>query len=71
LARRHLGRHLHGLIGDGFAGVVASDRFSAYNSLEPERPALGRPDRRLQRRSLYSYLADALTARHAAIPSPH
>jgi transposase len=29
--------HLHGLIGDAFAGVVGSDRFSAYNSLEPER----------------------------------
>ena len=29
--------HLHGLIGDGFAGVVGSDRFAAYNSLEPER----------------------------------
>jgi transposase len=30
-------QHLHGLIGNGFAGVVGSDRFSAYNSLEPER----------------------------------
>jgi transposase len=30
-------QHLHGLIGDGFAGVVGSDRFAAYNSLEPER----------------------------------
>jgi transposase len=30
-------QHLHGLIGDGFTGVVGSDRFSAYNSLEPER----------------------------------
>jgi len=30
-------QHLHGLIGDSFAGVVGSDRFSAYNSLEPER----------------------------------
>ena len=30
-------QHLHGLIGDEFAGVVGSDRFSAYNSLEPER----------------------------------
>jgi transposase len=30
-------QHLRGLIGDGFAGVVGSDRFSAYNSLEPER----------------------------------
>ena len=30
-------QHLHGLIGDGFAGVVGSDRFSAYNSLQPER----------------------------------
>jgi len=30
-------KHLHGLVGDGFAGVVGSDRFSAYNSLEPER----------------------------------
>jgi hypothetical protein len=30
-------QHLHGLIGDGFAGVVGFDRFSAYNSLEPER----------------------------------
>jgi transposase len=29
--------HLHGLIGDDFAGVVGSDRFTAYNSLEPER----------------------------------
>jgi hypothetical protein len=26
-----------GLIGDDFAGVVGSDRFTAYNSLEPER----------------------------------
>src|SRR6266566_5333275 len=30
-------QHLHGLIGDSFAGVVGSDRFSAYNSLDPER----------------------------------
>ncbi len=30
-------QHLHGLIGDGFAGVVGSDRFSAYNSLETKR----------------------------------
>src|SRR5205814_8818129 len=30
-------QHLHGLIGGDFAGVVGSDRFSAYNSLEPER----------------------------------
>jgi Transposase IS66 family len=30
-------QHLHGLIGDGFAGIVGSDRFSAYNSLEPEQ----------------------------------
>jgi transposase len=30
-------QHLHGLIGDEFAGVVGSDRFSAYNSLKPER----------------------------------
>jgi transposase len=30
-------QHLHGLIGGGFAGVVGSDRFTAYNSLEPER----------------------------------
>jgi transposase len=30
-------QHLHGLIGDNFAGIVGSDRFSAYNSLEPER----------------------------------
>jgi transposase len=30
-------QHLHGLIGEGFSGVVASDRFTAYNSLEPER----------------------------------
>jgi transposase len=30
-------QHLHGLIGDGFAGVVGSDRFSAYNSLGPEQ----------------------------------
>ena len=29
--------HLHGLIGADFAGVVGSDRFTAYNSLEPER----------------------------------
>jgi transposase len=30
-------QHLHGLIGDDFAGIVGSDRFSAYNSLDPER----------------------------------
>src|SRR5919197_1479042 len=30
-------QHPHGLIGNGFAGVVGSDRFSAYNSLEPEQ----------------------------------
>jgi transposase len=30
-------QHLHGLIGHEFAGVVGSDRFTAYNSLEPER----------------------------------
>jgi transposase len=30
-------QHLHGLIGEAFAGVVGSDRFSAYNSLEPKR----------------------------------
>jgi Transposase IS66 family len=30
-------RHLHGLIGEEFASIVGSDRFSAYNSLEPER----------------------------------
>jgi transposase len=30
-------QHLHGLIGDGLAGIVGSDRFSAYNSLEPEQ----------------------------------
>jgi transposase len=30
-------QHLHALIGERFAGVVGSDRFSAYNSLEPER----------------------------------
>ena len=30
-------QHLHGLIGDQFAGIVGSDRFSAYNSLEPEQ----------------------------------
>jgi Transposase IS66 family len=30
-------QHLQGLIGDDFAGIVGSDRFSAYNSLEPER----------------------------------
>lgn len=30
-------QHLHGLIGDDFAGVVGSDRFSAYNSLDRER----------------------------------
>jgi len=30
-------QHLHGLIGDGFAGIVGSDRFSAYNSLDPAR----------------------------------
>ncbi len=29
--------HLHGLVGDAFAGVVGSDRFSAYNSLDPEQ----------------------------------
>jgi transposase len=33
-------QHLHGLIGDGFAGIVGSDRFSAYNSLEPEQPGV-------------------------------
>jgi transposase len=30
-------QHLHGLLGDDYAGGVGSDRFSAYNSLEPER----------------------------------
>ncbi len=30
-------KHLHGLVGDAFAGVVGSDRFSAYNSLDPEQ----------------------------------
>jgi transposase len=30
-------QHLHGLIGDEFAGIVGSDRFTAYNSLEPEQ----------------------------------
>jgi len=30
-------QHLHGLIGDEFVGIVGSDRFTAYNSLEPER----------------------------------
>jgi transposase len=30
-------QHLHGLIGDKFDGVVGSDRFSAYNSLDAER----------------------------------
>ncbi len=30
-------QHLHGLLGERFAGVVGSDRFSAYNSLEPEQ----------------------------------
>jgi transposase len=30
-------QHLHGLLGETFAGVVGSDRFSAYNSLDPER----------------------------------
>jgi len=30
-------QHLHGLIGEGFAGTVGSDRFTAYNSLAPER----------------------------------
>jgi transposase len=30
-------QHLYGLIGDDFDGVVGSDRFTAYNSLEPER----------------------------------
>lgn len=30
-------QHLQGLTGDEFAGIVGSDRFSAYNSLEPER----------------------------------
>jgi transposase len=30
-------QHLHGVIGEGFAGVVSSDRFTAYSSLAPER----------------------------------
>jgi transposase len=30
-------KHLHGLIGDEYAGVIGSDRFSAYNSLDPEQ----------------------------------
>jgi transposase len=30
-------QHLHGLIGESFNGIVGSDRFSAYNSLEPEQ----------------------------------
>jgi transposase len=30
-------QHLHGLIGDNFTGIVGSDRFSAYNSLDPEQ----------------------------------
>jgi transposase len=30
-------QHLQGLLGEGFAGVVGSDRFSAYNSLDPEQ----------------------------------
>jgi transposase len=30
-------QHLHGLIGDEFGGIVGSDRFTAYNSLDPER----------------------------------
>lgn len=30
-------QHLHGLIGSDFGGIVGSDRFSAYNNLEPER----------------------------------
>jgi hypothetical protein len=30
-------QHLNGLIGDDFTGVVGSDRFSAYNSLDPEQ----------------------------------
>ncbi len=30
-------QHLHGLLGDDFTGIVGSDRFSAYNSVEPER----------------------------------
>src|SRR6266545_652394 len=30
-------QHLHGLVGDTFTGVVGSDRFSAYNSLDPEQ----------------------------------
>ena len=30
-------QHLHGLLGDNFTGIVGSDRFTAYNSLEPER----------------------------------
>jgi transposase len=30
-------QHLHGIIGDDFTGIVGSDRFSAYNSLEPQR----------------------------------
>jgi transposase len=30
-------QHLHGLIGDEFGGIVGSDRFTAHNSLDPER----------------------------------
>ena len=30
-------QHLHGLIGADFAGIIGSDRFSAYNSLDPEQ----------------------------------
>jgi transposase len=29
--------HLHALLGDEFAGIVGSDRFVAYNSLDPAR----------------------------------
>ena len=30
-------QHLHALLGDEFAGIVGSDRFTAYNSLDPAR----------------------------------
>jgi transposase len=36
IARERGKQYLHGLIGNEFTGVVGSDRFSAYNSLEPE-----------------------------------
>jgi hypothetical protein len=44
-------QQLHGLIGADFTGIVGSDRFSAYNSLEPEQLALRLPQRGPQRES--------------------